>query len=89
MFDKICDTAKRIFTPYENEIDYIFFGGDKHVISNFHLRCPSVKKFDQIERRLPVHRPGLKALQSIEKEIWKTHLIEFIETQNVLEENNA
>ena len=48
-----------------------------------------MKKFDQIERRLPVHRPGLKALQSIEKEIWKTHLIEFIETQNVLEENNA
>ena len=89
LFDKICDTAKRIFTPYENEIDYIFFGGDKHVISNFHLRCPSVKKFEQIERRLPVHRPGLKALQSIEKEIWKTHLIEFIETQNVLEEKNA
>ena len=28
-------------------------------------------------------------LFSFEKEIWKTHLIEFIESENTLEENNA
>jgi len=89
LFDKVCIISKTIFLPYEDEIDYIFFGGDRHVISNFHIRCPSVKKFDLINRQLPVHRPGLKALQSIEKEIWKTHLIEFIESENTLEENNA
>ncbi len=89
LFDKVCAISKTIFLPYEDEIDYIFFGGDRHVISNFHIRCPSVKKFDLINRQLPVHRPGLKALQSIEKEIWKTHLIEFIESENTLEENNA
>ena len=89
LFDKVCSTSQTIFSPFEDEIDYIFFGGDKHVISNFHARCPSIKKFDLINRILPVHRPGLKALQSIEKEIWKTRLIEFITTQKPLEEKNA
>jgi len=79
LYDKTCEITKDIFEPYENKIDYLLFGGEKHTINGLHKRCTYIEKFKKqtLKRLLTIqHEPNQKTLENIHKEVWKSKLYE-------------
>ncbi len=79
LYDKTCEITKDIFEPYENKIDYLLFGGEKHTINGLHKRCTYIEKFKKqtLKRLLSIqHEPNQKTLENIHKEVWKSKLYE-------------
>lgn len=79
LYDKTCQVVRDVFSPYENEVDYILMGGEQHTLSGFRRRCRYLKDFDHriLTRVLQVDRPGQDALNRIAYEVWKSRVITF------------
>ena len=71
-YDKACSIASDVISPLRDRIDYLIFGGERHILSGFAKRCRLVREFEKktLNRRIPVGRPGQKALESAAKGIW-------------------
>lgn len=71
LFSKVCAVAQDVIMPYENELDYLFFGGERHVLRSFRKTCPYLAKFSDrtLDRLLVVHRPLRSELDRMPNQI--------------------
>ncbi len=78
IFDKACEVMRTVFAPYEKRMDYIMLGGEKTTLKGLEERCAYLTRTDieVLARRLAVERPGKIALESIHREVWKSHVYE-------------
>ena len=78
-YDKACVVAGDVLSPFRDSIDYLMFGGEKHTLNGFGKRCRLVRELEKktLNRRLPVGRPGQKALESATKEMWVGKVLVF------------
>ena len=78
IFDKTCEVARTVITPFEARLDYVMLGGEHHTLQGFRDRCPYLGKLEAmvLDRTLDVQRPGQEALKGIGQELWKSRVIE-------------
>lgn len=77
LFGKTCLVASEKFSAYEETLDYIFLGGEKHTLIKFLKHCPYLQKFRQctMKRILSVNEPKLLELKRMPQEIWKSVVV--------------
>ncbi|MCD6477487.1 MAG: hypothetical protein J7K87_00605 [Candidatus Aenigmarchaeota archaeon] len=80
-FKRVCSQIKEKFNPYEEKIEFIFFGGDSIVVKEFIEFCDYMKRFKErniiMKRILSARHMKLKMLKNILKEVWKFRVYEF------------
>ena len=77
LFDKACGEAREKFEPYEDEIEWVLFGGDRHTLIDFRKQCGYFEKFGDrmIERVLGVPgNPRRASLDELPQEIWSSEV---------------
>ena len=76
LFDKACETARGVFAPYQNRLDYLLLGGERHTLQDFERRCDYLRRspVQVLPRRLAVERPGKAAMEGIHREVWKSRV---------------
>lgn len=79
LYDKVCAVAGDVVGPFGDRIDYLMLGGDRHTLNGFVKRCRLVRDFGPktMDRRLPVDRPGQKALEAATRDIWVCKVLTF------------
>ena len=77
LFSKVCGIAQDVIKPYENELDYLFFGGEHHVLRAFRKTCPYLEKFADrtMDRLLLVHRPLRSELDRMPTQIRSSQVL--------------
>ncbi len=77
-FDKSARLAADRFGKCKHRIDYLIFGGDRHVISQFLQRAKLPDKLTErvLTRRLNTHRPNREALKTAVREAWSSTIYE-------------
>jgi hypothetical protein len=77
MFDRACEVVRARFEPVEQDLEYIFLGGDRHTLAAFLKRCPYLRRLEDrvMKRRLPVARPGQAALEAMPREMFKSQVL--------------
>jgi peptide subunit release factor 1 (eRF1) len=78
LFDKACETAARVFGPYQGRLQYLILGGERHTLLGFEGRCEYLRRsgVEVLPRRLAVERPGKAALEGIHREVGKSRVHE-------------
>ena len=79
LYDKVCVVAGDIVGPFGDRIDYLMLGGERHTLNGFAKRCRLVRELGPktLDRRLPVDRPGQKALEAAIRDIWVSKVLTF------------
>ena len=82
LFDKACEVAGGVFSPYAGRIDYVMLGGERHTLEGFLKRCRLLRELSPktLARRLSVDRPGQKALNDASREMWRSRVVTFERT---------
>lgn len=82
LYDKTCEVTRTVFTPYLNDMEYLFLGGERGVLNGFVKRCPLIQRELKpriLARRLSVAQPNQKALKGISREVWMSDVAFFEE----------
>ena len=80
LFGKACAEAREKLGEYEDEIEYVFFGGDRLTLLAFRKECTYFERFgDRVMRRiLPVPGdPRRASLDAMPAEIWSSDVYTF------------
>jgi hypothetical protein len=80
LFGKACAEAREKLGPYEDEIQHVFFGGDRLTLLAFRKECTYFERFgDRVMRRiLPVPGdPRRASLDAMPAEIWSSDVYTF------------
>ena len=75
LYDKTCEIARTVFSPYIDDMEYVLLGGERGTLNGFIKRCPMIRsELDSrmLSRRLSVGQPNQKALTGIAREVWKS-----------------
>ncbi len=77
LYDKTCETARTVFGPFLNDIDYVMLGGERHILNGFVERCRLMRDLQPktLSRLLEVDAPNQRALNGISYEVWKSGVI--------------
>ena len=80
-FDKSARIAEERFGTYEHRIDWLIFGGDRHVINGFleRAKLPDGLKGRVLGRRLNTLRPNRNALKDAVRQVWSSTIYELAE----------
>ena len=79
LYDKACEVAADVLAPFGKSIDYLLLGGERHTLQGFVKRCRRMQELapKTLSRRLPVDRPGRRALEAMPREVWRSRVMEF------------
>ena len=79
LYDKACEVSADVLAPFGKSIDYLLLGGERHTLQAFVKRCRLIRELapKTLSRRLPVDRPGRRALESMPREVWRSRVLEF------------
>jgi hypothetical protein len=79
LFDKTCEVARAVLSPYEAEIEYVLTGGERHTLGRFVKRCRYMRDLGPrtLGRVLQITRPGQRALEGVAAEVWKSRVLVF------------
>jgi hypothetical protein len=79
LYDKACEVAQNVISPYLRELDYVMLGGERHTLNSFVKRCRFLQDLSgkTLKRRVVVDKPNHKALESIHREVWKSRIVTF------------
>ena len=80
-FDKSARLAEERFRAYRNRIDWLIFGGDRHVINGFLERAKLPDRLEKrvLGRRLNTLRPNRNALKDAVRQTWSSTIYELAE----------
>ncbi|MCY4474601.1 MAG: Vms1/Ankzf1 family peptidyl-tRNA hydrolase [Chloroflexi bacterium] len=80
-FDKSARLAEERFGAYQHRIDWLIFGGDRHVINGFLERAKLPDGLDGriLGRRLNTLRPNRNALKDAVRQAWSSTIYELAE----------
>ncbi|MDP6824034.1 MAG: Vms1/Ankzf1 family peptidyl-tRNA hydrolase [Dehalococcoidia bacterium] len=72
LYDQVCRTASDRIGPFEDDLDALATGGDRHVIEGFMKRCGFADRLQSRLRAIDVvvNRPGLKSLKQAVTKAW-------------------
>ena len=79
--DRVCGHAIEQFTPHEQQLDYLVYGGPHQTVLQLKNRCPFLHKFE--DKVLPnIAAPSLhrSILKTVVKRLWSTCVIEWQES---------
>ena len=85
LFAKACAEAREKLEPYEQEIEYVFFGGDRHTLQDFRKECTYFERFgDRVMDRvlLVAGDPRRESLDAAPREIWSSEVWRSRRTEN-------
>lgn len=77
LFAKACAEAREKLEPYEQEIEFVFFGGDRHTLQDFRKECSYFERFgDRVMSRvlLVAGDPRRESLDLAPREIWSSEV---------------
>lgn len=77
LFAKACAEAREKLEPYEDEIEFVFFGGDRHTLQDFRKECSYFERFgDRVMSRvlLVPGDPRRESLDLAPREIWSSEV---------------
>ena len=77
LFAKACGEAREKLEPYEEEIEYVFFGGDRHTLQDFRKECTYFERFgERVMSRvlLVAGDPRRESLDLAPREIWSSEV---------------
>ena len=79
LFDKTCETARAVYSPFGDDIDYVLLGGERNTLREFTRRCGYLQGMKSItlSRILNVDRPGKAALDNLSNEVWRSRVLTF------------
>ena len=79
LFDKVCQVAQEAFAPFDDRIDYLLLGGERHTLQRFIQRCPLLERWAPVTlgRRLEVQRPGQAAMEQVHRGVWRSRVLVF------------
>lgn len=79
LFDKTCQVTTEVLTPFDDHIDYLLMGGERHTLDGFIRRCTFMQRLAPVtlRRTLEVHRPGREALEHIQHQVWRSRVLVF------------
>ena len=72
----VTEWLKEKFSPYEDRINFVFFGGDSQTIKTFLKTCDCLEKFHVMSRVLNVRHMKLESLKNSLKEVWTFRIYE-------------
>ena len=77
IFLKTCSIITEQFGQSNQDIDYIFLGGERHTLTSFRKICHYLENTTAqlLNRILPVNHPSLLSLERIPWEVWKTRIV--------------
>ena len=77
IFDKTCSVVREHFTPFEDQLDYIFLGGERFTLQGFLKRCDYLQRLTPkiLSRVLNVREPKHQALQGVIETIWESRML--------------
>ena len=80
-FDKSARIAEERFGTYKHRIDWLIFGGDRHVINGFleRAKLPDGLEGRVLGRRLNTLRPNRNALKDAVRQVWSSTIYELAE----------
>ena len=80
-FDKSARLAEERFEAYKHRIDWLIFGGDRHVINGFleRAKLPDGLEGRVLGRRLNTLRPNRNALKDAVRQAWSSTIYELAE----------
>lgn len=79
LYVKVCEVVHQKLEPYQNQLEHVFLGGERHTLSAFVKECPFLQRLEPITstRILPVREPRRRELERIPNEIWKSRVTVF------------
>lgn len=75
LLEKACEDARATLTPYEKEIEHVFFGGDRLLLIEFGKQCNYFHRFGEkiAQRTLPLTGdPRRATLDTIPRVVWSS-----------------
>jgi Actinobacteria/chloroflexi VLRF1 release factor len=80
LFGKACAEARERLEPYEDEIQHVFFGGDRLTLLAFRKECSYFERFGARVLQRVLHVPGdprRESLDVLPAEIWSSEVYTF------------
>lgn len=77
LLKEVAKQAELRFKPYEEQIEWLFLGGEKTLCRQLLRSSKFLQRFELGPRILSVREPNKKALGGILKEVWKFKVYEF------------
>lgn len=77
LFGKACSEAREKLDEYQDEIEYVLFGGDRHTLIDFRKQCSYFEKYGArvLGRVLAVPgNPRRESLDDLPHEIWSSEV---------------
>ncbi len=78
LFDKTCEMTRQVLRPYQDSLQYLALGGERHTLLGLRERCPYLSRFDGslIPRTLEARVPNLETLQKCGPRLYESLLVE-------------
>lgn len=78
-FSRICTHIREKLDPYLQQLDYLYYGGERFTIHSFREQCQFLKKLDARtqEKLLNVREPKQASLESAIDEVWSSRIIQW------------
>ena len=79
LYVKVCSVVREKWGPYQQELDHIFLGGERHTLTGFVKECPFIQRLEPLiaERILPVGEPRRRELDRMPRELWMSKVLPF------------
>ena len=77
LFRKTCSVVKEHFSPFEDQLDYIFLGGERFTLRGLLKRCEYLQTLSPkiLGRVLNIREPKHDALQRVIETIWESRVL--------------
>ena len=77
LFGKTCTVAQGVLAPYEDTLEYLLYGGERHVLQAFRKECLYLDRLADrtLQRVLAVHEPRRAELEQMPQEVWKSQVL--------------
>ena len=77
IYQKTCSVVKDQFGPFENQLDYIFLGGERYTLLGFLKRCDYLRGMSSkiLARVLNVRQPKRQSLEKSIETIWESRVL--------------
>jgi hypothetical protein len=83
-FSRVCAHAREKLGPYLQQLDYLYYGGERFTIHSFREQCQFLKRLDDrvLERLLNVREPKQASLETAIDEVWSSQVIQWQKKQD-------
>jgi len=80
-FDRVCVRLKERLEPFIGQLDYVFYGGERHTLLGFRKRCHFLEQVQDrvLSPLLNVREPRQATLEAAIEDVWTSTVIQWHE----------